>query len=169
MTAAPSGRRPTRLLRPIRRTPLNVMAFLGLGVVAVVLVLALVVGQYILRSAYQAGHQPTPTAAADAMLYAMLHDRDPASVGKYLCDAPIEHKVDRLIQRINDFTRSGKNTIDYNWDTHQTYRSGDRATVAAKIEATVTQNGVLSSNPPEYWKLAMRDRGGWKVCGLATG
>ena len=168
-TAAPSGRRPARLLRPIRRTPLTVMAFLGLGTVVVVLVLALVVGQYVLRSAYQAGHQPTPTAAADAMLYAMLHDRDTSSVGKYLCDAAIERRVDNLIQRITVFTKSGKNTIDYNWDTHQTYRSGNRATDAATIEATVTQNDVLSRNPPEHWKLAMRNQGGWKVCSLTTG
>lgn len=168
-TVSAPGRRPVRLKRPIRRTPLQALAFLGLGVVAVVLVLALALGQYIVRSAYQAGHQPTPTDAAEGMLDATLHDRDPSSVGKYMCNAAVERKIDDQIQRIKDFTKSGRNSIDYSWDTRQAARSGDRATVIATIDATVTQNGVLSADPPQRWTLAMRDRSGWKVCGLTIG
>jgi hypothetical protein len=133
-----------------------------------VVVLTAVVVLYIGHSAYRAGHQPTPTAAANAFLYAALHDRQPGTSAKYLCNPQVTHQVNGLIKKINDYAAQPGSAISYDWTVRATSQHGDQATVAADVTAQVTAAGNISTQPPQTWTLDMRNQGGWKVCRLVV-
>ena len=158
-----------RIKPPIRRTARNMAAFLALGLVAALLAVAAVVVVYIANSAYQAGHQATPTSAVKGMLYATLHDGDKTSAAKYLCDAAITRQVNTLIDQNDRFTHSGKDTtLSYEWGApHVVSQHSGQATVTADIDLLVTEHGRQYGYPEQHWTLGLRDHGGWKICSLS--
>ena len=173
--ATATARRPARpgpkkLKGPIRRTPLRAAAFLALGILATVVMLAAAIGLYISRSAYEAGHQSSPTEAANAFLDAALNNRDVASADKYLCSNQAIHtKINGIIGGINDFSTDGS-SISYRWDT-PTLRSrhDDHATVTTTLYADTTDSGDGGTdNPPQTLTMGMQDQGGWKLCSFTT-
>jgi hypothetical protein len=160
---------PRKLKRPIRRTPGNVLLFLGAGVAAVVLVVAAAAALYITRSAYQASHQASPTAAARGMLYATLHERDQAAVAKYLCNNTIRRRVDKLIDRnVRYLSAHPGSSLTYTWSSvRQLSRHGGTATVTTDVDGDLIQNGQHYPASTQHWTMGLRDQGGWKVCSLS--
>lgn len=161
-------RPPRRLKPPIRRNARNVTFFLAAGIAIVVVAISGAVLLTINRSAYQAGHQPTPRAAAEAYLYAVLQDREADSAAKYTCTDAAQRKTNTVIKSITDWTsRARGNDIAYTWTVQKTTKHGtDQATVTANVRTTVTADGSISVQPNQTWTLQMRDRGGWKVAEL---
>jgi|GEM_PF-6957966 len=157
----------TNIKSPIRFTIRNILlilaASLALGLAAAVVVVVFAINQ----SAYQAGHQPTPTAAARGLLYAMLNDRSTASSDKYLCDGPVHRQVHRLIGQVNDFA-TGDNSISYSYGINTpTMHGEDAATVTADVTARTTTSGSTIVQPTQTWTMSMRNDSGWKVCRLS--
>lgn len=162
-------RPPRRLKRPLRCDALNAILFLGAGVLAVAAILAAVTIAYIAQTAYQAGHQATPTAAVQDFLDAALNDRHMATVEKYLCNNQTVHRsVGTLITGINTYTRHHPNTtLTYDWDNvHQTTRTSQTATVTADIRTRATVSGTPLQEPAQLWSFQLADHAGWKICRL---
>lgn len=169
-TSAPPTARRRRVKRPIRRTPGTILAFLALGAASTVAVLVLAAGLYIFQDAYQAGHQATPKGAADAFLDAMLNKRSMDFASTYMCDdGRLARQTESVVGRIKRFEKENPgSSIKYLWgDFHTKHVSNARATVTTRVTASTTVDQSVINNPPQVWSLDMRDRGGWKVCGLS--
>lgn len=162
-------RRSKKLKGPIRRTPLNALGFLGAGALATVAVLAIAAFLYISQSAYQAGHQSTPTSAVNGFLDAALNDRYMSTMDKYLCGDTARRQAQTLLNQIDDVQADGS-SVDFYWqNTHVTQRPNDnRATVTASVTATVTTDGKFVNNSPHTWRFHLQDRAGWKICSFTT-
>jgi len=141
---------------------------LGASTVLVLAVLVAIVVVYIGRSAYRAENQPTPRAAAEAYLYAVLQDRNVGSAGKYVCTSSARRETTAVIKSITSYThRARGNDISYDWTVRTVAHSGtDRAQVTVDVTATVTAGGATSVQPSQTWTLNLRDQGGWKVASL---
>ena len=175
MTQSPTARppqtpsTPRRVKGPIRRSPLSLLLFLAAGIACVVAVAVAAAVLYIGQSAYQAGHQKSPTEAVDAMLDAALNNHDASATDKYLCSGGVKVKrtVHQLVRQINDFNQSNPGTfLTYEWSLSKTSQRDDHAIVMAHVRAKTTSSGSSLSNPEQTWTFKMRDQGGWKVCGL---
>jgi hypothetical protein len=167
MITSTAGKPRPAVKPPIRRSARNVVLFLAAGVAAVVAVIVLAAGLYVARSAYQAGHQSSPTAAVNGLLDAALSDRDPASADKYLCPGgTIRRDVRTLIGRITGYERDTPGArIRYTWDTPRAVtRHGDSATVVAVVQPTSTDGTSVQAGERQSWRFDVRDRGGWHVC-----
>lgn len=131
------------------------------------LVLVALVGIYIMRAAYHAEHQSSPTEAADSFFQAVFYKRDIQFAEDYMCEGnKIKHRTSLLIEEINEKdTGSGDGALSYNWSqVHATSKSGNYATVTATIEASVSRSGGDLVANPTLWTLNLRNQSGWKVC-----
>ncbi|BCJ32648.1 hypothetical protein Athai_01510 [Actinocatenispora thailandica] len=166
-TSAPPST-PRRLKPPLRRTPVSLLLFLLAGFGCLIAVLAATIVIYIGRSAYQAGHQVSPTQAVDGLLDAALNEHDASATDKYLCgDASVRSKVHGVVRRIKTFEKKNPGTfLTYEWSVRKVWQRRGRALVAAQVRAKTTASGSSTNNPEQRWSFAMRDQGGWKVCAL---
>jgi len=161
----------TKVKPPIRFRLRNVLLFLAAGLALVVAAVTAVVVFYIGRSAYQAGHQTSPTEAADGLLYAILHERSESAASKYLCDdGSIKHQVHSMIGQAKRFESSGK-SAQYSWGApHVRSRSTGRATVTVNVGLKVLDGSHTYPYPDQGWILGERNGGGplggWHVCSL---
>lgn len=168
----PTAPAPRRLKRPIRRTTTTVLGFFALGCAAVVVVLAGVVGLYILRDAYQAGHQPTPRDAANAYLDAMLNKNSLSLAENYMCgSAALEKQTRDIIRQPTEFMAKYPGaTMTYSWSgfkvRHKTPKS---AVLQSRVSSVATVGGHIVTSPTATWTLRLKDSHGWKVCALDTG
>lgn len=169
VTPAPPTRKVPRVRRPIRRTPGTVLGFLALGAAAVVVVVGLAVGLYIFQDAYRTAHQTSPTQAADGFLDAMLNDHRLDLARNYMCDSSaLERQVGSMIQRIKSAQTEHPNAqIKYTWSGfRQGSRSGSQASLTTDVTVSTILGSAVSTSPAQTWTFAMRNEGGWKVCGL---
>jgi hypothetical protein len=165
-TATPTPTRPVK--PPLRRTPLTLLLFLLAGFACLVAVLAATIIIYIGQDAYKAGHQSTPTGAAEGFLDAMLNEHDVELAENYACDNKALHlQLAKTVSDIKKFESRPDSHISYLWDGFKTVsRSATRARLTSRVSTTTTVNNSIINNPPRTWKFSMRNESGWKVCGL---
>ncbi|HEY3503221.1 MAG TPA: hypothetical protein VGN37_10635 [Actinocatenispora sp.] len=166
---APTASKARRAKRPIRRTPGTVLGFLALGAAAVVVVVGLTVGIYIYQDAYRTAHQTSPSQAADGFLDATLNDHRLDLAENYMCDGDaLERQIGSMIQRIKSAQTEHPNAqIKYTWSGfRQVSRRDARARLTTDVTVSTIIGSAVSTNPAQTWTFAMRNVGGWKVCGL---
>lgn len=166
-TAAPTPTRPVK--PPLRRTPLTLLLFLLAGFACLVAVLAATIIIYIGQDAYKAGHQTSPTGAVRAYLDATLNDHNADLAGSYTCGGKvIRRQTSELIHRITAALHDHPDAeIKYRWSrVRRTGGGGPRTTVKADVYASTIIKDSVSTSPEQTWTFAMRNEGGWKVCGL---
>jgi hypothetical protein len=129
----------------------------------------LVVAIYISKSAYQAAHQTTPTAAVDSFLQATLQERDLSMAQDYMCsDSALTARVSKVINQIKSFDRGDANaSVVYNWERPTTIsRHQKQATVAARVRVRRFVDGAITNSRVSSWRFKTINESGWKVCGL---